>query len=209
MMARGSGSATSGFHRAVFPGGPRPVPIASRPASGRPPTGGVAVGGQPGSDGGCPGLASDRPAELTCLHVLLPEDARLTSLTSMTGRCQPGPTPVADARTLCAGCRRMPAAPEIIEVAPTQLEDVLHRVEVAARRGGRHADSPGVRVVRLRDRTGGRQEHLDSPVTGTALRQAHGEDRRGAGATSRQARADACRWRCGSNGLAQRRSDER
>ena len=46
-----------------------------------------------------------------------------------------------------------------------------------ARREGRRADSRGLRVVRLRGRPGGRQEHLDPPAAPVVLRSAHGKDR--------------------------------
>ena len=46
-----------------------------------------------------------------------------------------------------------------------------------ARREGRRAGPRGLRVVRLRGRPGGRQEHLDPPAPPAVLRVAHGEDR--------------------------------
>ena len=60
-----------------------------------------------------------------------------------------------------------------------------------ARREGRRAGPRGLRVVRLRDRPGGRQEHLDPPAPPAVLRDAHGEDRSRGRAEDRDAQAAA------------------
>ena len=85
-----------------------------------------------------------------------------------------GPPVAADAKH--AGARRSGQRPTGGSPPPRRA---------IARREGRRADPRGLRVVRLRDRAGGGQEHLDPPAPPTVLRSAHGKDRRGGGREGR------------------------
>ncbi len=144
MMARGSGSATSGFHRAVFPGGPRPVPIAAarrlaahqlavllsagNPEAGRglPRTG---VRSARGVDlSACP-LAGGRPSYFIDQH-----DRKMPARPYASGRCGAPFVPV---------CRRMPSRTRDYRRSGPHAA----RRRVASRRGG-SSDAEDATLIR-------------------------------------------------------------
>ncbi len=106
---QGSGSATSGFHRAVFPGGPRPVPIAAARrlaahqlavllSAGNPEATGLPRTGVRSARGvdlsACP-LAGGRPSYFIDQH-----DRKMPARPYASGRCAAPFVPVV------VGCRR-------------------------------------------------------------------------------------------------------
>ena len=74
---------------------------------------------------------------------------------------------------------------ELVEVDSDRLEEVLRRAEQSLDEKDAALIRAGLRVVRLRDRVGGGQEHLDPPAPPTVLRNAHGKDRCGGGREGR------------------------
>ena len=160
------------------------------------------------------GVRSARGVDLVCMsscrrtmpvfYFIDQHDRKMPARPYASGRCAHRFVPVV------VGCQ---PHQRIIEVAPTQSSKTC----AASRRGSRSSDAEDAtpirrvfRVVRLRDRTGGRQE---TPRFAGYMELLFGKptEKTAAvlGASSRQARADACRWRCGSNGSCPAAKDER
>ena len=189
-MARDSGSATSGSPRAASRGGPRPRTArrsawpriswrsCSRPATrrerARRPTGGRwGRRLDPALMGSCRIAAGLAPLE--------PGWDATPASRETAGEASP---------RSAGGCR-MRNALELVEVDSDATGGSPPPRRAIARREGRRAGPRGLRVVRLRDRPGGGQEHLDSPAPPAVLRVAHGKDRSRGGAEDREAR---CRF---------------